>query len=37
MIRAALEMAVLGFFVSVVIAWCDRGAEIVTLIRMGGQ
>lgn len=36
MIRAALELAVLGGFITALMLWADRGAEIVTLMRIGG-
>lgn len=36
MIRASLELAVISFFAAVVMAWCDQGAKLVLLIRMGG-
>lgn len=36
MIRAAIELVVLGFFVSVLIAWCEQGGALVQLARLGG-
>lgn len=36
MIRASIELAVLGGFVAFVLVWADLGAAIVTLLRIGG-
>lgn len=36
MIRASIELAVISFFAAVAIAWCDQGATLVLLNRLGG-
>ncbi len=36
MIRASLDLVVLGLFAAVVIAWCDQGSALVLLSRIAG-
>lgn len=35
MVRASIELAALGFFVAVLLNWCDAGASFVELLRLG--